>query len=114
MEKVAASSVCISPNIAIEHDLKHSTAATEALAPQILVEVSPVILFTADEYESHGKHTILDEYTFCWPGRDGTMALALGLGVPFHPRSPISIYLTTTRCRISFQPFCHPEPYVLR
>ncbi len=59
--------------------------ATRKLASQTLVEVSPVILFTEDEYESHGKHTILDEYTFCWPGRSGSKALALGIGAHLWP-----------------------------
>ena len=43
-----------------------------------MIEVSPVLLFTESEYEAHGRHTILDHYTFNW--RDGRMALALGLG----------------------------------
>ena len=43
-----------------------------------LLEISPALLFSTDEYESHGRHTVLDHYTFKW--RDGRMALALGLG----------------------------------
>ncbi len=48
-----------------------------------MIEVSPVLLFTAKEYEEHGKHTVLDHYTFVW--RDGRMALALGLGASVWP-----------------------------
>jgi tRNA-specific adenosine deaminase 3 len=43
-----------------------------------LLEISPALLFSAEEYEAHGRHTVLDHYTFKW--RDGRMALALGLG----------------------------------
>lgn len=43
-----------------------------------LLEISPALLFSAEEYEVHGRHTVLDHYTFKW--RDGRMALALGLG----------------------------------
>lgn len=48
-----------------------------------LLEVSPVLVFPADEYEKHGRHTLLDSYTFVWRKREGgrnDMALALGLG----------------------------------
>ena len=44
-----------------------------------VVEESPVLLFTKEEYELHGRYTLLDHYTFNWP--DGRMALALGLGL---------------------------------
>ena len=53
-------------------------SACREIPAQTLVEVSPVLLFTAAEYEAHGKYTVLDHYTFVW--RDGRMALALGLG----------------------------------
>lgn len=43
--------------------------------------MSPVLLFSAREYEEHGRHTVLDHYTFKW--RDGRMALALGLGAEY-------------------------------
>lgn len=43
-----------------------------------MVEISPVLCFTKEEYELHGKYTILDHHTFKW--KDGRMALALGLG----------------------------------
>lgn len=54
-----------------------SQARTE-LPPQTVIERCPVILFEAEEYREHGKHTVLDHYTFKWP--DGRMALALGWG----------------------------------
>jgi tRNA-specific adenosine deaminase 3 len=44
-----------------------------------VIEISPVLLFSAEEYGMHGKYTVLDHYTFNW--RDGRMALALGLGM---------------------------------
>ena len=57
--------------------------ATRVIEPQTILEISPVLLFDADEYQTHGRHTLLDSYTFVWDKRsDGsTMALALGLGV---------------------------------
>ncbi|KAI0700031.1 hypothetical protein C8T65DRAFT_791195 [Cerioporus squamosus] len=51
--------------------------ASREIPAHTLIEVSPVLLFTAREYAEHGKHTVLDHYTFVW--RDGRMALALGL-----------------------------------
>jgi tRNA-specific adenosine deaminase 3 len=56
--------------------------ASEVFPAQTLLEVSPILLFTREEYEAHGKHTVLDEYAFCWPGKgsEGGMALALGIG----------------------------------
>lgn len=56
----------------------YEDAASRPIPAQTLIEVSPVLLFSADEYEAHGKYTALDHYTFKW--RDGRMALALGLG----------------------------------
>ncbi|KAI0769853.1 hypothetical protein C8Q74DRAFT_853218 [Fomes fomentarius] len=54
---------------------------------QTVIEISPVLLFNAKEYEEHGRHTVLDHYTFVW--RDGRMALALGLGSLFnHSQRP--------------------------
>lgn len=29
-----------------------------------LVEISPVLFFDAQEYDTHGKYTILDHYTY--------------------------------------------------
>ena len=54
-----------------------------------VIEISPVLLFGPDEYSEHGRHTLLDSYTFVWEKRQSgsTMALALGLGSLFnhHP-----------------------------
>ena len=52
--------------------------ASKSLTAHTLLEISPALLFSAEEYEAHGRHTVLDHYTFEW--RDGRMALALGLG----------------------------------
>ena len=52
--------------------------ACREIPAQTAIEISPVLLFTAQEYAEHGRHTVLDHYTFVW--RDGRMALALGLG----------------------------------
>ncbi|KAI0647731.1 hypothetical protein C8Q79DRAFT_999339 [Trametes meyenii] len=61
--------------------------ACREISAQTLIEVSPVLLFTVEEYEAHGRHTVLDHYTFKW--RDGRMALALGLGSLFnHSQRP--------------------------
>ncbi|KAI5986213.1 hypothetical protein EDD15DRAFT_2582067 [Pisolithus albus] len=61
--------------------------ASHAIPPQTIIETSPVLLFAKDEYERHGRHTLLDHYTFNW--RDGRMALALGMGSLFnHSEQP--------------------------
>ena len=52
--------------------------ASRELARGEVIEISPVLLFSAEEYGAHGQYTVLDHYTFKW--RDGRMALALGLG----------------------------------
>ncbi|KAI0290872.1 hypothetical protein BC826DRAFT_1024648, partial [Russula brevipes] len=56
--------------------------ASKAIPACTLLEISPALLFSAEEYEAHGRHTVLDHYTFKW--RDGRMALALGLGSLFN------------------------------
>ncbi|WFD30925.1 tRNA-specific adenosine deaminase subunit tad3 [Malassezia sp. CBS 17886] len=65
--------------------------ATTAIPANTVVEISPVLLFSADEYAAHGRHTALDSYTFVWEKstQGNTMALALGLGSLFnhHPTS---------------------------
>ncbi|KAF8320630.1 uncharacterized protein EI90DRAFT_3001764 [Cantharellus anzutake] len=72
-----------------------------------LIEVSPVLLFSQQEYEAYGKHTILDSYVFHWR-RMNAWALALGLGSLFnHSQTPnitfsldygtMSIRYTTSR-----------------
>jgi SET domain-containing protein len=53
----------------------------EALERNVLVEISPILLFNSEEYEAHGKYTVLDQYTYCW---QGGFALALGLGSMFN------------------------------
>jgi SET domain-containing protein len=57
----------------------------ETIPTNTLVEISPVLLFNATEYANHGKYTILDHYTYCWPG--GYYGLALGLGSMFNHNS---------------------------
>lgn len=68
-----------------------SIFASRAIPSNTVIEISPVLLFSAREYDEHGKHTILDSYTFVWERSLGgnTMALALGLGSLFnhHPTS---------------------------
>lgn len=69
--------------------------ASSPIPAHTLVDTSPVLLFSKQEYEEHGglpfcflphvlfnllgKYTVLDHYTFKWP--DGRMALTLGLGM---------------------------------
>ena len=73
-----------------------------------VIEISPVLLFEQEEYEKHGagvptsfyilrltsyltgKYTVVDDYTFVWPGN--RMALALGLGT-----APITYLLGAQR-----------------
>lgn len=65
--------------------------ATQLIPAQTTIEISPVMLFSKAEYEEHGRHTIIDHYTFKW--RDGRMALALGLGSIFnHSSNPNVTY----------------------
>jgi len=64
--------------------------ATHPILERTLVEISPVILFTPDEWDKYGQHTVLDHYTFVWrtPGQPKpSMALALGLGSMFNHAS---------------------------
>ncbi|KAH9999627.1 cytidine deaminase-like protein [Russula compacta] len=81
--------------------IKHSDGkgrgvyASKAMPAYTLLEISPALLFSAEEYEAHGRHTVLDHYTFKW--RDGRMALALGLGSLFnHSDSPNVSYTIDT------------------
>ncbi|KAF9481206.1 hypothetical protein BDN70DRAFT_912372 [Pholiota conissans] len=70
--------------------------ASRLIPRNTLVEVSPVLLFSKDEYEKYGKHTIIDHYSFKWP--DGRLALALGLGSIFnHSHSPNTSYTRDTK-----------------
>ncbi|KAI0826727.1 hypothetical protein BC628DRAFT_1435627 [Trametes gibbosa] len=69
--------------------------ASRHIPMQSLIEISPVLLFSRGEYEEHGRHTLLDHYTFIW--RDGRMALALGLGSLFnHSQYPNVSYTIDT------------------
>lgn len=59
--------------------------ATRDLRPGELVDISPVLCISPDEYYSpEGRdgvdHTVLKDYVFTWKGREGGMAMALGLG----------------------------------
>ncbi|KAI0055855.1 hypothetical protein BV25DRAFT_1995977 [Artomyces pyxidatus] len=70
--------------------------ASRAIPAHTLLEISPVLLFSASEYDAHGKYTVLDHYTFKW--RDGRMALALGLGSLFnHSDTPNVSYSVDSR-----------------
>ncbi|KIM65787.1 hypothetical protein SCLCIDRAFT_112074 [Scleroderma citrinum Foug A] len=71
--------------------------ASRAIPARTIIEVSPVLLFAKDEYNAHGRHTLLDHYAFNW--RDGRMALPLGLGSLFnHSEYPnVSYSIDTTR-----------------
>lgn len=68
-----------------------SVFASQPIASNTIIEISPVLLFNPEEYEAYGRHTILDSYTFVWKKSTSgnTMALALGLGSLFnhHPTS---------------------------
>ncbi|KAL1715430.1 hypothetical protein EV715DRAFT_207529 [Schizophyllum commune] len=89
--------------------------AAREIPSQTLLEISPVLLFDREEYAEHGRHTLLDHYTFVW--KDGRMALALGLGSLFnHSGAPNvsyvleplteSIRYTTTRRILSGEELC--------
>ena len=71
-----------SPYSAEDHYQVDTDVACREIPAQTVVEITPVLLFGAKEYEEHGKQTVLDHYTFVW--RDGRMALALGLGALFY------------------------------
>ncbi|CBQ68183.1 conserved hypothetical protein [Sporisorium reilianum SRZ2] len=61
--------------------------ATTRIPADMLIEISPVLLFPPDEYARHGSKTQLDGYTFVWKRTSGgaaIMALALGLGSLFN------------------------------
>ncbi|KAK7056697.1 tRNA-specific adenosine deaminase subunit tad3 [Paramarasmius palmivorus] len=51
--------------------------ASRPIPKSTIIEISPVLFFSKEEYDEHGKYTVLDHYTFKW--KDGRMALALGL-----------------------------------
>ncbi|PCH39935.1 hypothetical protein WOLCODRAFT_136570 [Wolfiporia cocos MD-104 SS10] len=73
--------------IAISKGKGRGVFASRVIEAHTVIEISPVLLFSSQEYEEHGRHTVLDHYTFKW--RDGRMALALGLGSLFnHSQTP--------------------------
>ncbi|TFK52265.1 hypothetical protein OE88DRAFT_1379284 [Heliocybe sulcata] len=89
--------------------------AERQIDAQTVLEISPVLLFTKDEYNAYGKHTVLDQYPLKWP--DGRMALAQGLGSLFnhsdHPNVSYtadietdSIRYTTTRAVAPDEELC--------
>ncbi|KAH9160663.1 hypothetical protein EDB89DRAFT_1862566, partial [Lactarius sanguifluus] len=47
--------------------------ASRTIPAYTLLEISPALLFSSEEYEAHGKHTVLDHHSFRW--KDGKMAL---------------------------------------
>lgn len=55
------------------------TSSTQTIPAGTLVEQSPVLVFSKDEWEHKARHTLLQHYTFVW-GKKGDMALALGMG----------------------------------
>jgi SET domain-containing protein len=61
--------------------------ATQTIESGSIIENSPILLIQRDEWESHGKYTILQHYTFRW--KNGCYAIALGIGSLFnHDRVP--------------------------
>ncbi|KAF8908943.1 hypothetical protein CPB84DRAFT_1843297 [Gymnopilus junonius] len=84
--------------------------ASHSIPRNTLIEISPVLLFSKNEYEEHGKHTVLDHYTFKWT--EGRMALALGLGSLFnHSESPnVSFSLDTKNDSIRYTTSRHIMP----
>lgn len=62
--------------------------ATADLAPGTLIDISPVLLLSNEEYYGGGKEgegkgvegSVLRGYVFTWRGKEGGMALALGMG----------------------------------
>ncbi|KAF8895426.1 cytidine deaminase-like protein [Infundibulicybe gibba] len=84
--------------------------ASRPIAQQVVIEISPVLLFSKEAYRMHGKFTVLDDYTFKWA--DGRMALALGLGSLFnHSESPnVSYHLDASTDSIQFTTIRDIEP----
>ena len=85
-----------------------SIFASRPIESNTIIDISPVLLFNPEEYEAHGRHTILDSYTFVWEKSTSgnTMALALGLGSLFnhHPTSAnISYELDKTTRSIRYR-----------
>ena len=81
----AAAAAAAAPRRLVVRDAPGRGRGVFAAAPIArgeLVEVAPVLVFARDEWEAHGRHTLLDHYTFRW--ERGAFALALGLGSLFN------------------------------
>ncbi|KAH9038244.1 hypothetical protein EDB85DRAFT_1934288 [Lactarius pseudohatsudake] len=85
--------------------------ASRTIPAYTLLEISPALLFSAEEYEAHGRHTVLDRHSFRW--KDGKMALALGLGSLFNrsdsPNVSYSIDTTTESIRFTTTRAVEPD-----
>jgi len=70
-------------------DAGRSIFASRPISSNTVIEISPILLFSAQEYSQYGKHTILDSYTFVWErsSEGNTMALSLGIGSLFNHHS---------------------------
>ncbi|KAK4701674.1 tRNA-specific adenosine deaminase 3, partial [Phenoliferia sp. Uapishka_3] len=89
--------------------------ATEDLPMGFLVDISPVLLLSSEEYYGGGKEgegkgvegSVLRGYVFTWKGREGGMALALGVGSMFnHATSPnVSFELKPSTYTIHYKTF---------
>ncbi|KAF9565707.1 hypothetical protein CPC08DRAFT_683412 [Agrocybe pediades] len=75
--------------IKVTADKGRGVYASRPIPRNTTIEISPVLLFNKEEYENHGKYTVLDHYTFKWP--DSRMALALGLGSLFNRSDPPNV-----------------------
>ncbi|TFK40622.1 hypothetical protein BDQ12DRAFT_733838 [Crucibulum laeve] len=93
------SSVCV---IKIAEGKSRGVYASRPITRNTTIEISPVLFFSKEEYENHGKYTVLDHYAFKWA--DGRMALALGLGSLFnHSDTPnVSFTLDSTTDSIRY------------
>ncbi|KAG7088554.1 hypothetical protein E1B28_012536 [Marasmius oreades] len=82
--------------------------ASQAIRQGTLIEISPVLFFSKDEYEK--QYAVLDHYTFQW--KDGRIALALGLGSLFnHSNKPnVSYTLDSDTESISYHTAHDVEP----
>ncbi|KAG8733619.1 hypothetical protein FRC11_004547 [Ceratobasidium sp. 423] len=77
------------------------SVATSTIPARTLIDVSPVLLFSAEEY-IHAKRTVVDQYTFVWNDAGSSlMALPLGLGSIFnHAREPNVSYQLNKKAKI--------------
>ncbi|KAM0749917.1 hypothetical protein T439DRAFT_42353 [Meredithblackwellia eburnea MCA 4105] len=90
--------------------------STTTLPAGTLIDISPVLLLSDSEYYGVGSQpgqgngvegSVLRGYVFTWKGREGGMALALGVGSLFnHSQSPnVSFELDTTGYVIRYRTF---------